>query len=174
MFWVASPCWMWFLDASHCLRQCWYCYMVTFMTFNSWGLRQEARSADMEVPVLTLLSKQLQGELQFARYRQAHFTQGWQGKVTKFRKCSILYIYIIHIKFISIAEWGTSCWGHSETDGVETNSKFLHECVLLTSQNSPPLNLMIMSDILILCFFRLQALFLCFCLNRRLCVNFRW
>lgn len=96
---VVSRC----LDASHCLRQCWYWYMVTFMTFsfNSWGLRQEARSADMEVPVLTLLSKQLQGELQFARYRKAHFTKGWRGKVTKLANvpymydiCTYIFIYI--------------------------------------------------------------------------------
>ena len=117
MFWVACPCWMWFLDASHCLRQCWYCYMVTFMTFNSWGLRQEARSADMEVPVLTLLSKQLQGELQFARYRQAHFTPGWQGKVTKFRKCSIyytdqIYVYSRTRNIVLRAFW--NCWRRNQ------------------------------------------------------------
>ena len=44
---------------------------VTQFLQHQYSLRQEARSADMEVPVLTLLSKQLQGELQFARYRQA-------------------------------------------------------------------------------------------------------
>lgn len=44
---------------------------VTQFLQHQYSLRQEARSADMEVPVLTLLSKQLQGELQFARYHKA-------------------------------------------------------------------------------------------------------
>eukprot|EP00438_Fugacium_kawagutii_P027841 Skav201814 [mRNA] locus=scaffold1071:292659:294698:+ [translate_table: standard] len=35
-----------------------------------YTLRQEARSADMEVPLLEMLSPQLQGELQFARSRR--------------------------------------------------------------------------------------------------------
>lgn len=44
---------------------------VTQFLQHQYSLRQEARSADMEVPVLTLLSNQLQGELQFARYHKA-------------------------------------------------------------------------------------------------------
>lgn len=44
---------------------------VTQFLQHEYSLRQEARSADMEVPVLALLSKQLQGELQLARYNHA-------------------------------------------------------------------------------------------------------
>ncbi|CAJ1381153.1 unnamed protein product [Effrenium voratum] len=36
-----------------------------------YAVRKEARSADVAVPLLDLLSQQLQGELQFARYEQA-------------------------------------------------------------------------------------------------------
>jgi len=43
---------------------------VTQFLQYQYALRQEARSADMSVPLLELLSQQLQGELQFARYQK--------------------------------------------------------------------------------------------------------
>lgn len=44
--------------------------VTQFLQFQ-YALRQEARSADMQVPLLELLSQQLQGELQFARFQKA-------------------------------------------------------------------------------------------------------
>ncbi|CAJ1381154.1 unnamed protein product [Effrenium voratum] len=44
---------------------------VTQFLQYQYALRQEARSADMAVPLLDLLSQQLQGELQFEKYRRA-------------------------------------------------------------------------------------------------------
>lgn len=44
---------------------------VTQFLQHQYTLRQEARSADMDVPLLELLSHQLRGELQFARHRKS-------------------------------------------------------------------------------------------------------
>ncbi|CAJ1435837.1 unnamed protein product [Effrenium voratum] len=44
---------------------------ITHFLQYQYTLRQEARSADMQVPLLELLSQQLQGELQFARYEES-------------------------------------------------------------------------------------------------------
>ncbi len=207
MFWVACPRWI------HVVSRCFalfvpmlvfVLYMVTFMTFNSWGLRQEARSADMEVPVLTLLSKQLQGELQFARYRKAHFTQSWQGKVAKFRKCS---------KY-GISEWKKAVfkafWNWWRLNKFDFFKYILYFIILyyiilyyiilyyiilyyiilyiyiyytFICSNIPKISFSEPHDNVwhpdffvfpFACGGTLEALFLCCRLNRRLCVNFQW
>ena len=44
---------------------------VTRFLQHQYGLRQQAKSADAQVPLLELLSSRLQGELSFAKYRKA-------------------------------------------------------------------------------------------------------